>query len=135
MSKLGSLYIRLGEPEGPLCGGCCEIDDWAADEIARLRAERDALAAQNQQMRVALQACQNYFHFVYMSDVEEAPSIPDLATPAINRSKAEALREAATKLHELSGEWGDREEAYGIAIAVKVLRARADELEGKEAGL
>lgn len=33
MSKLGSLYIRLGEPEGEL-SGCCETADWAADYIA-----------------------------------------------------------------------------------------------------
>ena len=39
MSKLGSLYIKLGEPEGELSGCTCEISDWAADEIERLRAE------------------------------------------------------------------------------------------------
>lgn len=39
MSKLGSLYIELGEPEGELCGCDCEVGDWAADEIMRLRAE------------------------------------------------------------------------------------------------
>lgn len=38
MSRLGSLYITSGEPDGPLCGGCCEVDDWAAAEIERLRA-------------------------------------------------------------------------------------------------
>jgi hypothetical protein len=37
MSKLGSLYIKMGSPEGELSGGCCEIDDWAADEIERLQ--------------------------------------------------------------------------------------------------
>jgi len=42
MSKLGSLYIRLGEPEGDM-GGCCEIADWAADEIERLRKETEKL--------------------------------------------------------------------------------------------
>ena len=42
MSKLGSLYITLGEPEGDL-GGCCEIADWAADEIKRLRAQNAEL--------------------------------------------------------------------------------------------
>jgi hypothetical protein len=46
MNKLGRLYIRMGEPEGPLCGGTCEVDDWAADEIERLRAELDALRGQ-----------------------------------------------------------------------------------------
>lgn len=39
MSKLGSLYIELGEPEGELCGCDCEVGNWAADEIMRLRAE------------------------------------------------------------------------------------------------
>lgn len=42
MSKLGSLYIKLGEPEGEM-PGCCETAEWAADEIERLTAERDAL--------------------------------------------------------------------------------------------
>jgi hypothetical protein len=37
MSKLGSLYIKMGSPEGEMSGGCCEIDDWAADEIERLQ--------------------------------------------------------------------------------------------------
>ena len=45
MSKLGSLYIELGEPEGELSGGCCEVDDWAADEITRLRAEGSFIAS------------------------------------------------------------------------------------------
>ena len=45
MSKLGSLYIELGEPEGELSGGCCEVDDWAADEITRLRAEGSLIAS------------------------------------------------------------------------------------------
>ena len=39
MSRLGSLYIESGEPDGPLTGGTCEVDDWAAAEIERLRAE------------------------------------------------------------------------------------------------
>jgi hypothetical protein len=42
MSKLGSLYIALGEPEGDM-GGCCETADWAADEIERLRAQNAEL--------------------------------------------------------------------------------------------
>jgi hypothetical protein len=43
MSKLGSLYISLGSPEGELSGGCCEIDGWAADEIERLMKQQSAL--------------------------------------------------------------------------------------------
>lgn len=37
MSALGSLYIRLGEPDGEL-GGCCETADWAAEYIEGLLA-------------------------------------------------------------------------------------------------
>ena len=40
MSRLGSLYIKLGSPDGELCG-CCETAEWAAEEIERLR---DALS-------------------------------------------------------------------------------------------
>lgn len=40
MSKLGSLYIRLGEPDGEM-HGCCETAEWAAEEIEHLR---DALS-------------------------------------------------------------------------------------------
>lgn len=36
MSKLGSLYIQLGKPEGELAG-CCETAEWAADYIESLR--------------------------------------------------------------------------------------------------
>ena len=40
MSALGSLYIKLGEPEGELMG-CCETADWAAQYIGELRAENE----------------------------------------------------------------------------------------------
>lgn len=37
MSKLGSLYIRLGKPGGEM-RSCCETAEWAAGEIERLHA-------------------------------------------------------------------------------------------------
>lgn len=46
MSRLGSLYIELGEPEDELCGCTCEVGDWAADEIRRLRAELEKYRGQ-----------------------------------------------------------------------------------------
>ena len=39
MSRLGSLYIKRGEPDGELSGGCCEVDEWAATEIERMEAD------------------------------------------------------------------------------------------------
>ena len=45
MSALGSLYIKLGEPDGELCGCTCEVGDWAAAYIADLIQQRDKLLA------------------------------------------------------------------------------------------
>ena len=45
MSELGSLYIKLGEPEGELCGCTCEVGDWAAKHIVDLTEQRDKLLA------------------------------------------------------------------------------------------
>ena len=45
MSELGSLYIKLGEPEGELCGCTCEVGDWAAKHIVELIEQRDKLLA------------------------------------------------------------------------------------------
>jgi hypothetical protein len=49
MSRLGSLYIKSGEPEGPLSGGCCEVDEWAANEIERLRSAASEVIEFNRQ--------------------------------------------------------------------------------------
>ena len=43
MSEFGSLYIKLGEPEGELCGCTCEVGNWAAKHIAELTEQRDKL--------------------------------------------------------------------------------------------
>lgn len=45
MSALGSLYVKLGEPDGELCGCTCEVGDWAADYIVDLTKQRDKLLA------------------------------------------------------------------------------------------
>ncbi len=36
MSSLGSLYIKLGEPDGEI-SGCCDLSDWAAQYIIELK--------------------------------------------------------------------------------------------------
>ncbi len=38
MSRLGSLYIKLGEPDGEITG-CCDLSEWAASYIEALTAE------------------------------------------------------------------------------------------------
>ena len=52
MSKLGSLYIQLGEPDGELAG-CCETAEWAAGYIETLRRQ---LAAATDQISAAIAA-------------------------------------------------------------------------------
>lgn len=51
MSNLGSLYIRLGEPEGESLG-CCELSDWAADYIEQQAKQIEALKAELEQTRI-----------------------------------------------------------------------------------
>ena len=79
MSKLGSLYIKLGEPEGELSGCTCEISDWAADEIERLRAELAALREQ-EPIATKLETQQfNCFH-VSLEDSQRLAALPVGAT-------------------------------------------------------
>ena len=53
MSRLGSLYIERGEPDGEL-SGCCETAEWAAGEIERLDAENSMMRAERNKLRSAL---------------------------------------------------------------------------------
>jgi hypothetical protein len=53
MSRLGSLYIERGEPDGELAG-CCETAEWAAGEIERLDAENSTMRAERNKLRSAL---------------------------------------------------------------------------------
>ena len=54
MSKLGSLYIQLGEPEGELAG-CCETAEWAAGYIESLRQQLADSQKREVMLRTALE--------------------------------------------------------------------------------
>jgi hypothetical protein len=56
VSRLGSVYIRRGEPEGELAG-CCEVSEWAANEIERLDAEIVRLIEELNTERMRSVAC------------------------------------------------------------------------------
>lgn len=91
--------------------------------------ERLELAAQNQQLREALETCsggifrENGFE-VYRKDydsnlVELALSAPDLASPVLNRVRAEALRYAADEF-DAQGEWkGHGQQLRNMADAIE----------------
>jgi len=68
MSRLGSLYIRYGEPEGELSGGDCEVCGWAAGKIESLECDITllrlliAIAVAEMQARCA-KVCDNMDNF------------------------------------------------------------------------
>ena len=93
-------------------------------ELSTLNTQLAALAEQNAKMRealvdceLALDECRDYP--ITYDSVIEALSLPDLASPVLNRIRAEGMRMAAdicSEKHSLSG-------------AEEAIRARAAELE------
>ena len=102
---------------------------------AVLTEELAALAEQNEKLRKVLLrlAClgngDQYGNSIGNCIAQEALSLPNLATPLLNRLKAEAYREAA----EICEKQGDRARtSTGAARALaceEAIRAKADELE------
>jgi len=100
-------------------------------KIEKLRAERDALAAQNEQLRDALELTYNLdMQGAAYYDFEEARhkalSLPNLSAVPLARVKAEAFREAAEICEDTY--WGEHK------IFSDALRAKADDIL-KEVGL
>ena len=108
-----------------------------SDEITRLRAEVAALAEQNKIVRDALEGvadsdeeCEDsdgwlaaVISMAALHQAQEAIELPDLASPVLNRVKAEALRDAADEF-DAQGEW----KGHG-----QQLRKMADDIEKGEA--
>ena len=122
--------------------------------IDKLRAENAALVEQNAKMRKALTKWR-YLEGSYNwrcghcgNEVEDghkedcALSLPNLATPALNRIKAEAYRECAEICEDSAkqfeymarGEYGPTYDFQAIAAneLAEEIAAKADELEGKK---
>ena len=109
------------------CYGECSCGaDWTPQEVIDLRAENASLAEQNAKMREVLEFyMENGITEPLYYKAKKALALPDLATPAINRIKAEAYRECAEMFNQ------PHEEYFGQEIQDD-LRAKADELEGKK---
>jgi len=90
--------------------------------IENLHEQLAALAEQNEKLREILKRIHNAKEPWSMWDIEQALSLPDLATPVLNRIKAEGMRMAA-ELVEAHHTW------ITNVAAGKLLRAKADELE------
>ncbi len=75
MSRLGSVYIRRGEPEGEL-PGCCEVSEWAANEIEKL--DEEVASLRNALSRYSERAAMSFIHDQIMS---LKPSLAFYASP------------------------------------------------------
>ena len=111
--------------------------------IDKLRAENAALAEQNELLTRALNYCVSQIvEFEDVPGVAEALRLPDLASPALNRIKAEAYRECAEICEDSAkqfeymarGEYGPTYDFQAIAAneLAEEIAAKADELEGKK---
>ena len=135
--------------------------------IDKLRAENAVLVEQNAKMREALEEVADLIgessgvyglhlngdnspwseieqggRFERLYSLPEALALPDLATPAINRIKAEAYRECAEICEDSAkqfeymarGEYGPTYDFQAIAAneLAEEIAAKADELEGKK---
>ena len=110
-----------------------ERDAWKIDAIhggnaAYLREELAALAEQNEKLRkVLVEAKSMVGHPDNIAIINSALSLPNLATPVLNRIKAEAYREAAGIVGPEDSYQDDWFKAKADSCAK--LRAKADELE------
>lgn len=117
-------------------------------QVEKLTKQLAALAEQNTKFRKVLLrlAClgngDQYGNSIGNCIAQEALSLPDLATPAINRIKAEAYRECAEICEDSAkqfeymarGEYGPTYDFQAIAAneLAEEIAAKADELEGKK---
>ena len=121
IKKLESKNVGLSDLTG-LMQSSLEGD---TQRISELLDERDELAAQNQQFRLALDKLARLGNEPYLGNslgnkiAAEALSLPDLATPVLNRVKAEALRDAADEF-DAQGEWkGHGQQLRNMADAIE----------------
>ena len=103
-------------------------------EDLRMKERLAALAEQNERMRVALQAMvdEAFARSCGLKIADDAIALPDLASPVLNRIKAETLEAFKVELMYLvaNGEASISE----TSVAVDALEARIDKLTNKEKG-
>ena len=97
---------------------------------AEIAEQLAALAEQNEKMREALVDCEQALdecrdYPITYDSVTEALSLPDLATPVLNRIRAEGMLIAA----EICDEIDNDEYRVMQVTCAETIRARADELE------
>ena len=106
--------------------------------VKRVTEKLAALAEQNEKMRKVLLrlAClgngDQYGNSIGNCIAQEALSLPDLASPVLNRIRAEGVRKASTFISLVRNDWasaGDNLSVQAAEYLISALDARAAELE------
>ena len=105
MSRLGSLYIKLGEPDGEM-SGCCETADWAAGYIEELQTEL------NEQARLLGMSAER--ELALLAEIERLRAVFDAASAVLRYDGADvakcavamlAMDKAVQVVKDQGGEW------------------------------
>ena len=109
---------------------------------AVLTEELAALAEQNEKLRAVLDKLARLGNEPYLGNsignriAAEALSLPDLASPVLNRIRADGVRKASTLVSLVRNDWasaGDTRSVQAAEYLIYVLDARAAELENEDA--
>ena len=108
------------------------------EDVRQQEQQLAALAEQNEKLRKVLLrlAClgngDQYGNSIGNCIAQEALSLPDLATPILNRIRAEGVRKASTLVSLVRNDWasaGDNLSVQAAEYLIYALDAKADELE------
>ena len=136
IAELREQVSKLTEERDALRSRRCEVCGYLEHEREHtgcLREQLAALAEQNERMRVALQAMvdEAFARNCGLKIADDALSLPDLASPVLNRIRAEGVRKASTLVSLVRNDWasaGDIRSVQAAAYLIYVLDARAAEL-------
>lgn len=102
-------------------------------ELSTLNTQLAALAEQNELLTRALNYCVSQIvEFEDVPGVAEALRLPDLASPVLNRIRAEGVRKASTLVSLVRNDWasaGDNLSVQAAEYLISALDDRAAELE------
>ena len=111
-------------------------------EDLRMKGQLAALAEQNEKLRAVLDKLARLGNEPYLGNsignriAAEALSLPDLASPVLNRIRAEGVRKASTLVSLVRNDWasaGDNLSVQAAEYLISALDARAAELENEDA--
>ena len=127
---------KLTEERDALRSRRCEVCGYLEHEREHtgcLREQLAALAEQNEKFRKLLPCCNTgRYGYSIQQMYFEVAQLPDLASPVLNRIRAEGVRKASTFISLVRNDWasaGDNLSVQAAEYLISALDARAAELE------